>query len=871
MKATHVIGGEIGYTFVTGYTYEITLTIYGDCAGSSFPSLPTAIPRIEIYKDSNAFSFLDLTLTGPGVEVTPVCPSEVNNTTCVNIAGTIPGVTRFIFKGTAVLDGPATNWSFLFNSQFGASSGAGRTFAITNIQSGSRMALEATLNNMNGPNSSSIFTTIPTPFFCINLPQEYNQGAADPDGDQLSFSLVPGINVDNNGILVGSVNYIPPYTYLDPLATVPGSFNFNTSSGQMSFTPNLIQTSLVVNKVTEKRGGVIVGTCMREMNLVVLDNCNNQPPYASIPTSTVGAFNNNRTISFCYENNTPQFVIDVSDADNQDVTVSVTGLPSASSYVVAGNGTTHPVITIQWNMPQPTVPGAYNFYVNCQDNGCPLSSKQTFAYTVIQLQPISPLGYVMGRVSCDPGGDGSIQISTVSSNGPVTYSLNGINFQPSFAFFGLNAGIYTVTVRDSAGCVLSDTIRVNPSIPPTAACLTSPESCLPGHDGGIVVNANSANGLITGYSLNGGPTQSSNIFSNLSTGLYTVTAKDAAGCLVTQVVTIGSSIIPKISSVITKHVTCFGKSDASIRLGITPSGLNCIYMLQPGGLANLNGVFNNLSKGTYTIVVTTDKSCSDTVVVNITQPNKFIVTTLDIQQATCDRNNASIGVQTNFMPPLIYTLRPATIINTDGFFTDVTPGFYTITVRDSNFCTIDTPVFVGALPNLFTSSITHKDLQCNGWGSEGEAEVAATGGAEPYTYLWTTMPPSTDKKISNLYYGWYFVNVTDATGCETKDTVYISPGSCCENVYIPNAFTPNGDGQNDEWRLVTSAGLEIDQFAVYNRWGEQVWHTENQRLAWDGKRNGGDVETGTYFYLLRYKCMNDGKKYVKKGDVTVLR
>jgi gliding motility-associated-like protein len=90
-------------------------------------------------------------------------------------------------------------------------------------------------------------------------------------------------------------------------------------------------------------------------------------------------------------------------------------------------------------------------------------------------------------------------------------------------------------------------------------------------------------------------------------------------------------------------------------------------------------------------------------------------------------------------------------------------------------------------------------------------------------------------------------------------------------VYIPNAFTPNGDGQNDEWRLVTSAGLEIDQFAVYNRWGEQVWHTENQRVAWDGKRNGGDVETGTYFYLLRYKCMADGKKYVKKGDVMVLR
>ena len=871
VKATHIIGGEIGYTFISGNTYEITLALYGDCAGNSFPSLPSAIPRIEIYKDNNAFNFIDLIITGPGVEVTPVCPSEVNNTTCVTLNGTIPGVMRFIYKGTIVLDGPSANWAFLFNSQLGANSGAGRTNAITNIQNGSRIALQATLNNMTGPNSSSIFTTIPTPFFCLNIPQEFNQGAADPDGDQLSFSLEPGINVDANGILVGPVNYIAPYTYLDPLATVPGSFNYNTSSGQMSFTPNLIQTSLVVNKVTEKRGGIIVGTCMREMNLVVLNNCNNQPPFASIPTSTVGAFNANRTISFCYENTNPQFVIDATDADSQDVTVSVTGLPSSSTYVISGNGTPHPVITIQWNMPQPTVPGVYNFYVNCQDDGCPLSSKQTFAYTVIQLQPIASLGYVVGKESCDPGGDGSIQIVTVSSNGPLTYSLDGTTYQPSFSFFGLSAGNYTVTVRDSAGCVLSDTIRVYPSILPTVSCMTSPESCLPGTDGAIVINANSVNGLIIGYSLNGGPIQTSNIFSNLSAGLYTVTAKDAASCLVTQLVSIGSSVIPTIRIVATKNVSCNGKSDASIQLGITPSGLICTYTIQPGGLTNSTGVFKNLSKGNYTIVATTEKSCSDTMLVQITEPAKLIVTNLDIQEATCDKNNASIRVQTNFQPPLIYTLRPATYINTDGFFADVAPGFYTVTVRDTNFCSIDTPVFVGALPNLFASSITHQDLQCNGWGTEGEAEVNASGGVEPYTYLWSTIPPSTDKKISNVYYGWYFVNVTDATGCDTKDTVYISPGSCCENVYIPNAFTPNGDGQNDEWRLVTSAGLEIDQFAAYNRWGEQVWHTENQRVAWDGKRNGGDVETGTYFYLLRYKCMADGKKYVKKGDVMVLR
>ncbi|HOZ52968.1 MAG TPA: gliding motility-associated C-terminal domain-containing protein, partial [Chitinophagaceae bacterium] len=123
----------------------------------------------------------------------------------------------------------------------------------------------------------------------------------------------------------------------------------------------------------------------------------------------------------------------------------------------------------------------------------------------------------------------------------------------------------------------------------------------------------------------------------------------------------------------------------------------------------------------------------------------------------------------------------------------------------------------------------------------------------------------------NLYYGWYFVHVTDALGCETDDTIYINPGPCCESVYIPNAFTPNSDGENDQWKLVTSTGLNIEQFAVFNRWGEKVWFTRDQRSSWDGKQNGADVQVGTYFYLLRYRCLTDGKMYVKKGDITVLR
>ena len=98
-KASHIFGGELNYTNVGGNTYEITLTLFGDCSGASFQSLFTAVPQISIYNGQNAFNSITLNPFGIlGEEVTPVCPEQINNTTCKG--GLLPGVARFIFKNT---------------------------------------------------------------------------------------------------------------------------------------------------------------------------------------------------------------------------------------------------------------------------------------------------------------------------------------------------------------------------------------------------------------------------------------------------------------------------------------------------------------------------------------------------------------------------------------------------------------------------------------------------------------------------------------------------------------------------------------------------------------------------------------------------
>src|ERR1017187_4991297 len=85
---SHIFGIDLYYTHVAGNTYTIHLVVYGDCSGSAFPTLPTSAPVINIYDGSTLNSSVTLAVQAPvnGVEVTPVCPAQVGNTTCTNPA-----------------------------------------------------------------------------------------------------------------------------------------------------------------------------------------------------------------------------------------------------------------------------------------------------------------------------------------------------------------------------------------------------------------------------------------------------------------------------------------------------------------------------------------------------------------------------------------------------------------------------------------------------------------------------------------------------------------------------------------------------------------------------------------------------------------
>jgi gliding motility-associated-like protein len=88
-------------------------------------------------------------------------------------------------------------------------------------------------------------------------------------------------------------------------------------------------------------------------------------------------------------------------------------------------------------------------------------------------------------------------------------------------------------------------------------------------------------------------------------------------------------------------------------------------------------------------------------------------------------------------------------------------------------------------------------------------------------------------------------------------------------IFIPNAFTPNNDGNNDEFFVRANSITEV-YLAVYNRWGQKVFETNNLNQGWDGTFNGMPLEPDVFGYYLEIECFN-GFKQFKKGNVALIR
>jgi gliding motility-associated-like protein len=139
------------------------------------------------------------------------------------------------------------------------------------------------------------------------------------------------------------------------------------------------------------------------------------------------------------------------------------------------------------------------------------------------------------------------------------------------------------------------------------------------------------------------------------------------------------------------------------------------------------------------------------------------------------------------------------------------------------------------------------------------APNVADGGFTPYTYVYSADTLNNDGgDFMALYTGYYYITVIDHCGNESTSQLYVKPCS----IIIPNIFTPDGDDTNEFFVIDGITGYPGSTFAVYNRWGNEVYRDEDYSNNW----NGTDLEEGTYFYVLNRV---DGENF--SGHITLLR
>jgi gliding motility-associated-like protein len=198
---------------------------------------------------------------------------------------------------------------------------------------------------------------------------------------------------------------------------------------------------------------------------------------------------------------------------------------------------------------------------------------------------------------------------------------------------------------------------------------------------------------------------------------------------------------------------------------------------------------------------------------------------------------------------------------------------YSVTVSAPSGCTW-TSTFTVAVSPINASSISASVDQAIVLPGT-TVQLLATP-SEGVTYSWSPAAPLSDPTIADP---------TALVQATTLFTVAVSDGICTRNasvevkvyellctgpdIFVPNTFTPNGDGSNDQL-LVRGRHIERMEFMVFNRWGEKVFETTDRSIGWDGTFEGRPVDPAVFVYHLTAWCV-DGQRYFTKGNVTVVR
>jgi gliding motility-associated-like protein len=352
----------------------------------------------------------------------------------------------------------------------------------------------------------------------------------------------------------------------------------------------------------------------------------------------------------------------------------------------------------------------------------------------------------------------------------------------------------------------------------------------------------------TSYLWSNSATTPSIIVSPITTTFYSVIVSNG-NCSDTASTSI--TVYPRPTAIISGNTNiCLGEITT---LSVSGAGT---YYWSTGSTSNSISISPNKSTS-YDVIVTSTNGCKDTASTSILV-TPFPVALVSINSTICEGNDIILSAtggstyywNTGEVTSSIQT-KPKTSTN------------YSVIVSNGNCSdTAYTTVFVK--PNPIANAGV--DVTINGGSS---SQLNATGGA---TYSW--FPPdglsctNCQNPVANpLQTITYTVTVRDTNGCISTDKVTVTID--CGDIFVPNFFSPNSDGQND-LECVYGNCITSITFLIFDRWGEKIFETNDKQQCWDGTYKGKMLDDAVFAYYLKATFI-DGKEIFKKGNISLVR
>ncbi|MEN2402598.1 T9SS type B sorting domain-containing protein, partial [Flavobacterium sp. MC2016-06] len=525
--------------------------------------------------------------------------------------------------------------------------------------------------------------------------------------------------------------------------------------------------------------------------------------------------------------------------------------------------------------------GKYQYYVK-DANGC-----VGFISNEITIDPLVPLTLDLdvtnAVVKCQGEATGVIVAEAIGGLGNYVYTLlnsTGTAILPSQnngRFENLVVGTYSVKVVSGDCTFTSAPITIKePSTPLTAQFKVTNVSCFGENNGKLEIIAAGGTGIVK-YALSPDLNQfdDETIFDKLSPGDYQVIVQDENGCFVLYDFKITQPELLKAKEVPNSMIpeVCFGDKDGAFSVEISGGTPEYSVSLDDEKGTYTQGTvgqtifdFTNLAGGTHNVYFKDAAGCINVLQVNMPLPvvlNPVAEVNYDcVDNASANRVTITVDESITNLADVDYQLDGAGPYQVSNIFLNVAPGDHYVTARHTNGCEVKTAVFniktvqPLTLVELHPGSVSLADANI--------IEVVASGGSPAYEYSFNGEAFTSSNKYVIYKTGVYEVIVRDQNGC----TFTIQVSKTFVDICLPDHFTPNGDGQFEDWGPGCTLIYTNLTFDIFDRYGRVVakYHYGEK---WDGKYNGEALPTGDYWYVVKLNDEKDNRSFV--GHFTLYR